>query len=52
MAPWSLAYNKFMLYKNAKEKLFYKTKSINIFNIDDIVAEEFFNKSLNRHIKS
>ena len=39
-------------YKNAKEKLFYKTKSINIFNIDDKVGEEFFNKSLNRDIKT
>ena len=38
--------------KNAKEKLFYKTKSINIFNIDDKVGEEFFNKSLNRDIKT
>lgn len=39
-------------YKNAKEKLFYKTKSINIFNIDDKVGEEFFNNSLKRNIKT
>ena len=32
-------------YKNAKERLFYKTNSVNIFNIDDEVGEEFFKHS-------
>lgn len=40
-------------YKNAKEKLFYKTKSINIFNIDDEVGREFFKNSIiNRNLKT
>lgn len=39
-------------YKRAKEKLFYKTNAVNIFNIDDKVGEEFFEHSLNRNIKT
>ena len=39
-------------YKNAKERLFYKTNSVNIFNIDDEVGEEFFEHSLKRDIKT
>lgn len=39
-------------YKNAKERLFYKTNSVNIFNIDDEVGEEFFEHSLKRGIKT
>ncbi|WP_455542807.1 UDP-N-acetylmuramoyl-L-alanyl-D-glutamate--2,6-diaminopimelate ligase [Intestinibacter sp.] len=39
-------------YKNAKEKLFYKTKYVNIFNIDDKVGEEFYKHSLERNIRT
>ena len=39
-------------YKRAKEKLFYKTKSINLFNIDDKVGEEFFKNNSNKNVKN
>ncbi|MBU5336934.1 UDP-N-acetylmuramoyl-L-alanyl-D-glutamate--2,6-diaminopimelate ligase [Intestinibacter bartlettii] len=39
-------------YKNAKQKLFYKTSSFNIFNIDDKTGEEFFKNSLKTDIKT
>lgn len=39
-------------YKDAKEKLFYKTNFINLFNIDDKVGGEFFNKNLNENVKN
>ncbi|MGM9532392.1 UDP-N-acetylmuramoyl-L-alanyl-D-glutamate--2,6-diaminopimelate ligase [Intestinibacter sp.] len=39
-------------YKKAKEKLFYKTKSINLFNIDDAVGEEFFKNNSNKNVKN
>ena len=34
------------------KRLFYKTNSVNIFNIDDEVGEEFFEHSLKRDIKT
>lgn len=39
-------------YKTAKEKLFYITKSANIFNIDDEVGREFFQNNVNRNLKT
>ena len=39
-------------YKKAKEKLFYKTKSINLFNIDDKTGLEFFKNNSNKNVKN
>lgn len=39
-------------YKKAKEKLFYKTTSFNIFNIDDEAGEEYFKTNTNENVKN